>query len=206
MSKTTFAEEVYLRALTGKVVGSDVLASYNKVAVVSQKNIICSAISAAAEATFVDRSGGRAAHFVVEKGNTDAVVEDILRFDPDAVLLMFGGETPMDETMTLFLETLRGLQGAQYFKDIIFHVRIFAAGGLDEALKEEKLVQYLKQTECYVYTVDFDGGAVLLNQIEITGKGSKHLHKVAEFPVTMEHADLLNRSLRDKTVQWIELD
>ncbi len=206
MAKTTFAEEVYLRALTGKMIGSDVLGSYNKVAIIAPKNTICSAISAAAEATFTDRTGGRAGHFVVEEGNASRVAEEVTAFQPDAVVLMFGGETPIEQTKQLFLETLRALEQAQLFRDIIVHVRIFAAGGLQEALKEEALRNYLRQNDLLVYTVDFDNGYLLLNEVDVENSGDFHLHKIAEFPVTVEHAELLNRSLRDKTLQWKEVE
>jgi hypothetical protein len=205
MAKTTFAEEIYLRALTGKMIGSDVLAGYNKVAIVAPKNTICSAISAAAEATFTDRTGGRAGHFVVEEGNASQVAEEVVQFNPDAVVLMFGGETPIEQTKKLFLDTLNALRQAELYKDLIVHVRIFAAGGLQEALKDESLRNYLKQNDLFVYTVDFDNGYLLLNEIDVEASGDFHLHRIAEFPVTVEHAELLNRSLRDKTIQWKDM-
>ncbi len=205
MAKTTFAEEIYLRALTGKVVGEHILSVYNKVAVISVKNTICSAISAAAEAAFVMNTSGRAAHFIVEHGTADEVVKQIVKFDPHAVILMFGGETPIEDTKELFVETLKEISRANLEVDIIIHVRIFAAGGLQEAVKDKDILEYLKDSDVYVYTVNFDEGLILLNEIFFLDDGEIKLEKISEIPVTVEHADLLNRSLRDKTVDWKDL-
>ncbi len=205
MAKTTFAEEVYLRALTGKVVGEHILGVYNKVAVISVKNIICSAISAAAEASFVMKTQGRAAHFVVEEGTVKNVVKQVEEFAPNAIILMFGGETPIEETKKLFVETLKALAETDLEADIIVHVRIFAARGLEEALKDKNVVDYLQSNEVYVYTVDLDHGFVLFNDIYVEDNGEVVLSKISEIPVTVEHADLLNRSLRDKTVEWKDM-
>ncbi len=205
MAKTTFAEEIYLRALTGKVVGEHILGVYNKVAVISVKNIICSAISAAVEATFVMKTQGRAAHFVAEEGNVEDVVKQVEKFDPNAIVLMFGGEIPIEETKKLFVETLKALADADIEADIIVHVRIFAAKGLEEAVKDKDVVDYLQSNEVYVYTVDFDRGFVLFNDVYVEDNGEIVLSKISEIPVTVEHADLLNRSLRDKTVEWKDM-
>ncbi len=200
MAKTTFAEEIYLRALTGKVVGESILGGYNKVAFVSVKNTICSAISAAAEAAFIMTSKGRAIHLIAEDGNADQVAASVEEFDPEAVILMFGGETPIEETKKLFVETLKALSGADLDADIIIHVRIFAAGGLDQALKDSEVEEYLTNSDVYVYTVDLDRGLVIYNSVYFEEKPT--LERLGELPVTAEHADLLNRSLRDKTLTW----
>ena len=200
MAKTTFAEEVYLRALTGKVVGESILGGYNKVAFVAVRNTICSSISAAAEAAFVMTSKGRAVHLIVEGDNADQVAAAVKEFDPEAVILMFGGESPIEETKKLFVEALKAIAAAEIDADLILHVRIFAAGGLDEALKVPEVEEYLAESDVYVYTVDLDKGFVVYNSIYFEEK--PQLDRLGEIPVTAEHADLLNRSLRDKTLSW----
>ncbi len=204
MAKTTYSEEIALRALTGRVVGHEMLREYSKVAFVSVKNTICLAISAAAEASFVDRTLGRFAHFVVEKGQADQVAQGIADFEPEAVVLMFGGETPIEETKELFVETLRALAKQDLPVDIVVHVRIFAAKGLDEALKDSTIREYLGTQIVLVYTADLDRGVLVLNEAEIDEEGGYQLDVLEEYPVTVEHADLLNRSLRDKTVAWVD--
>ncbi len=205
MAKTSFGEEIYLRALTGKVVGEAILSEYNKIAVISPKNIICAAISAAAEAAFVSSTGGRAAHFVVDRENVTSIVEKVKEFSPEAVVLMFGGETPIEETIELFVSTLKEMASQALEVEIIFHVRIFAAGGLEKAIKDDAILDYLKDSVLLVYTVDLDRGLLLYNALSVEEDGSLYVEKIEEYPVTAEHAELLNRSLRDRTISWKEI-
>ncbi len=205
MAKTSFGEEIYLRALTGKMVGELLLSEYNKVAVISPKNIICAAISAAAEAAFVSASGGRAAHFIAEKGKLGEMVEKVKEFSPEAVVLMFGGETPIEETKELFVETLREMATQALEAELIFHVRIFAASGLEEAVKEEAIKDYLRNSVLFVYTVDLEKGLLLYNALDVDEEGGLYVEKLEEYPVSAEHAELLNRSLRDRTIAWKEI-
>lgn len=204
MAKTTFAEEVYLRALTGKVVGAHVLGDYEKVAVISVKNIICSATAAAAEAVYSENTGGRAAHFVVEAGNVTETINQVIDFEPEAVLLLFGGETPFDEIKALFQKTVKALADTNTEMDILIHVRIFAAGAVNEAIKDKDVLRYLQNNTVTVYTVDFEKGFILYNELYIPNSDTIELVRIADIPVTVEHADLLNRSLRDKTVKWVD--
>ncbi len=202
MAKTTFAEEIYLRALTGKVVAEHVLDDYTKMAIISVNNTICTAISAATEAVFVSLNEGRAAHFIVENDNVEQVIQEVIDFDPDGVVLMFGGETPIEETKELFAKTMHAIAEKNPEFDVILHVRIFAAGGLQEALKDETVQRYAEENEMGVYTVDLDHGLLIFSSVHVEENNEIHLHKILEVPVTAEHADLLNRSLRDKTIAW----
>ena len=203
MTKTTFGEDIYLRALTDKIVGESILAEYDKVAVISPRNIICGAISAAAEAAYHVAHQGRMAHFVVDDKSVESVAEEIGNFGPDAVILMFGGETPIGETKALFVKTMKALAKEDLETEVILHVRIFAAGGLDKALKEREIAGFLEDTSLYVYTVDLDRGFFVYNLLEVF-EGEVEKEPLFEIPVTAEHADLLNRSLRNKKMAWVD--
>jgi len=205
MAKTTFGEEIYLRALTGKIVGAQMIADYAKVAFVSPHNIICSAISAAAEAAYIQETGAQAAHFIAEAGKEAETAQAIAAFQPEAIVLMFGGETPIEETKALFLRTLKALAEAEVLADIVVHVRIFAVGGLQAALEDETTRNYLHDTDVFVYTANLDKGLFIYNVAIINDDNSIALDELLAFPVTVEHADLLNRSLRDKTLQWVDI-
>ncbi len=202
MAKTSFAEEVYLRALTGKVVAEHVLNDYTKIAIISVKNTICTAISAATEAVFVSLNESRAAHFFVDDSNVEQTVQEVIDFEPDGVVLMFGGETPIEETKKLFIKTMHAIAASNPEFDVIIHVRIFAAGGLQEAMKDAAVREYAQENEMGVYTFDLDKGLLIFSSIHAEDENNIHLHKILEVPVTAEHADLLNRSLRDKTLTW----
>ncbi|WP_457751623.1 hypothetical protein [Thermococcus sp.] len=202
MTKTTFEEEIYLRALTGRLVGKALAdLGLNKVAVVASKNIICSSIATATEATFITLSGGVTNHFLAEKDKEAEMAERVKEFGPQVTVLQFGGETPIEETKEIFVETLRQFAEKDVPGAFVVHVRIFAAGGLEEALKDEKIKEYLAKKDLFVYTVGFDEGNVYVNRIILDDDGLK-LEKIAEYQVTLEHADLLNRSLKDRSITF----
>jgi len=200
--KTTIAEEIYLRALTGRLVGEDLLASYNKVAVVSMKNIICSAMVGASIASFVSQTGGRASHFIVEEGKEKDVANQLEQYDGEAIILLFGGETPTEKAKKLFSNLLGEMAVHGIVADLIIHIRIFAGGGLDNAIKNNDVMQYLKERNVYVYTFDLDNGMMLIHEIEL--EEDITLHKIAELLITCEHANLLNKSLRNKEITWVK--
>ncbi len=201
MPLTTFEEEIYLRALTGRMVGKAVSdLGVNKLAVVAPRNIICSSIATATEAAFLDHSGGVTYHFLVEPGKEAEIAGRLVEFKPQATLLQFGGETPIEETKKSFVELMKQMAKKNVPGDIVVHVRIFAAGGFAEAVKDEKVKKYLQERNVLVYTVDFDKGKVLVNKIEL-GDELK-LVPIREYHVTLEHADLLNRSLKDRRITF----
>ena len=206
MPLTTFEEEIYLRALTGRLVGKAIAGlGVNKLAVVAPKNIICSSIAAATEATFIEASGGVTRHFMVEPDvNEEEVVRRLVEFAPQATLLQFGGETPIEVVKRSFVKTLKEMADRKVPGDVVVHVRIFAAKGLDEALTYEEVRSYLKERSVYVYTVGFDEGKIYVNKVIIGDDGSYTIEKLMEYQVTLEHADLLNRSIRDRRITFQE--
>ena len=203
MPLTTFEEEIYLRALTGRLVGIALAKlGVNKLAVVAPKNIICSSIATATEAAFLDHSGGVTYHFMVELGgNEDDVAKKLKEFNAQAVLLQFGGEDPIEKVKESFVKLLKAMAKEGVPGAIVFHVRIFAAGGVAEALKDADVAKYLESKDLFVYTVGFDKGKVYVNKVKIEA-GQAKLEKIAEYHVTLEHADLLNRSLKDRKVTF----
>ncbi len=203
MALTTFEEEIYLRALTGRLVGKALAdLGVNKLAVVAPKNIICSSIATATEAAFLDHSGGVTYHFMVELGkNEEEVAKRVKDFGAQVVLLQFGGEDPIEKVKESFVKLLKAAAKENIPGTIVFHVRIFAAGGVAEALKDEEVKKYLSSKDLYVYTVGFDEGKVYVNKVKIEN-GETKLEKLTEYQVTLEHADLLNRSLKNRKVTF----
>lgn len=142
-------------------------------------------------------------HFLAEAGKEADIAKRVKEFAPPQVtVLQFGGETPpIEETKKIFVETLRQFAEQDVPGAFVVHVRIFAAGGLAEALKDEKIREYLGKKDLFVYTVGFDEGKVYVNKILLDGEEIK-LENIAEYQVTLEHADLLNRSLKDRSVTF----
>ncbi len=204
MPLTTFEEEIYLRALTGRLVGKALAdLGVNKLAVIAPKNIICSSIATATEAAFIDHSGGVTYHFMVDFGNEAQVAERVKEWKPQVNLLQFGGETPIEEVKKSFVEYLKAAAANNVPGDYVIHVRVFAAGGLAEALKDANVREYLKARNLFVYTVDFDNGKVIVNRILVEGEGYM-LEPIREYQVTLEHADLLNRSIKNRKLTFTE--
>ncbi|MEB3780166.1 MAG: hypothetical protein GSR85_08045 [Desulfurococcales archaeon] len=206
MPLTTFEEEIYLRALTGRLVGKAMAdLGVNKLAVVSPKNIICSSIASATEAVFIEASGGVTRHFMVEiDSNEDEVARRIAEFGPQVTLLQYGGETPMEDNKRSFTNLLKQMARRNVAGDIVVHVRIFAAKGLDEALKDPEVREYLRARNLYTYTVGFDEGKIYVNRIHVNEDGTYTLQWIREYQVTLEHADLLNRSIRGRRLVFQE--
>ncbi len=203
MPLTTFEEEIYLRALTGRLVGKALAdLGLNKVAVVAPKNIICSSIATATEAAFIDHTGGVTYHFMVELGkNEEEIAKRLKEFGAQVIVLQFGGESPIEEVKASFVKLLKAMAKENVPGAIVFHVRIFAAGGVKQALQDEEIKKYLEAKDLYVYTVGFDEGKVYVNKVIIEG-GETKLQKITEYHVTLEHADLLNRSLKDRKITF----
>ncbi len=189
MAKTTFEEEIYLRVLTGRLVGKALAdLGANKVAVVVPKNFICDAMGSATLSAFLAHSGNPGRIFVVE-GEEDA--QRIIDYKPRLIVLQFGGETPAEETKRLFGKIVDRLAEAGVDADVVIHVRTYAMGALDAITRKD----FLENRNVFVYTVDFDKGAVYINKLE-----NGELVPLREYHVTLEHADLLNRSLKDRAV------
>lgn len=203
MAITTFDEEIYLRALTGRVVGEHLLAGYDKVAVIAMKNILCSSMASAIEAGYISKSGGRAWHFVAEDGKEKKMVEELAEYDPEAIAMMFAGESDIKEAKKLFVKVLKEMAKKDLIADIIVHARIYKAGGLKEAIEDEEILEFLKERNVYVYTIGLDDGYILVNEADFDE--GLELHRLAEIPVTVEHALLLNKSLKNRIIKWEEV-
>ena len=152
------------------------------------------------EASFLDHSGGVTYHFMVELGrNEEEVAKRVKEFGAQVLLLQFGGEDPIEKVKESFVKFLKAAAKENIPGAIVFHARIFAAGGVAEALKDEEVKKHLSSRNLYVYTVGFDEGKVYVNKVKIENAETK-LEKLTEYQVTLEHADPLNRSLKNRKV------
>jgi len=194
MAGATLEEEILLRALTGRVVGTEVMKDYNKIAIISEDSLMCTATSTAVEASYLSKNNfGNILHIIVKENGVKDVADKVIDYDPGAVLLMFSGEG--EESTGLFVKTLKSLSEAMVETDVILHERIFSSGGLQEALKDEGVAEYLEETPLFVYTADLDGGMMVLNEIYIEG-GNVELDPLEHYPLTLQHVELLKKSLR----------
>jgi hypothetical protein len=191
MASTSFEEEIYLRILTGNVVGKvldDI--GVNKLAVAVPNNKICISMGSATLASFLARSGSTGKLFVIEKPE-DA--DKIAEYDPHVILFQFGGGTPPENLKPLFKGFINRLSEKDIDADAVIHVRTFAMGLLEETSDSP----FWKDRDVLVYTADLDRGKIYLNKYE-----NGDLTRLFEYDVSFEHADLLNRSLKKRKITF----
>ncbi|MEM0047171.1 MAG: hypothetical protein QW437_06410, partial [Fervidicoccaceae archaeon] len=195
MAITTYEEEVQLRILTGREVGKLIgRMGISKLAAVSVSNLICNVLSSSAIAAFTER-GGVAYNFIVEPDKNDReIAERVAKFNPDAILLLYGGELPVEDLKRSLKSFLRALAETNLKAKLFFHVRAFLAGAVEHSLKDEVVRRYLEENELYVYTADLDRGIMLMNKINVDGE-KLNLIPMLYSSLSFEHTSLLNRSL-----------
>ena len=197
--------EFLLRVLTGRVAGYYMLRELNKVSFISCDDKLCISLASAAAASFIDRTGGVATILTITKDNVVDIVDEVENNAFQAVFLAFGGEEDPDEVKDLFVSFLNEISERNLEVDIILHIKIFAMGGLEKALENKDVSLYLQAgNNLYVYTADFEKGFLILNFVEVHGDHI-HIQEVEKFPVSLEHAELLNKILRGKELHWRDI-
>jgi hypothetical protein len=61
--------------------------------------------------------------------------------------------------------------------------------------ENEKIASYLKGKKLSTFTFDLDRGVFLFHNVEVDEQGKVNLKLISEVPVSLEHLDLLKRSL-----------
>ena len=99
ISRASLDQEIYLRSLTGYLVGRHLLAGFRRVAVLAHPDRICSAMAAAALASYEASGNYRdaaGAVFLVEEGKEDEAARAAVTYGADAVYLSLGGSKEVD--------------------------------------------------------------------------------------------------------------
>ncbi|MGC9088383.1 MAG: hypothetical protein ACP5IF_07235 [Conexivisphaera sp.] len=197
ISRASLDQEIYLRSLTGYLVGKHLLAGYRKVAVLTHPDRICSAMAAAALASYEASGNYRdaaGAVFLVEQGEEDA--GSVVRYGADAVYLSFGGEQKMSDVASLTARAVGALARAGYRGALIVHVRAWlATKQMSSLLSDPALAAYLRELrDIRVFTADAAARKFFFNRVRI-GESGAALERYAEAEITKEHADLLKISL-----------
>jgi len=199
MSLLSIGEEIYLRVLTGKIVGENILDGVNRVALVIYPDRICSAMSAATLSSFIGKVGYKENIGMVYlyKEDFEKLKANIKKYD--ALMLLFGGEQRISEVVEEAVETIRFLKDIKYYGILIFHTRTFiATDRLFKIIENKDLMEYLsKLKEIRTFTVDLDNKKFVFNRIKIKD-GKIELEKFNEVQLTEEHISLLKKSLPKK--------
>lgn len=61
--------------------------------------------------------------------------------------------------------------------------------------KMKRLHSYLKRKKLGTFTFDLDRGVFLFHNVEVDEQGKVNLKLISEVPISLEHLDLLKRSL-----------
>lgn len=198
ISRASLDQEIYLRGLTGYLVGKNLFDGYKKIAILAYPDRICSAISSAIVAGFLSLGNYKnesARVFLYEENRLGEIIKEIIKFDPDALFIAYGGEQKMSYVAEISKKTIEALMKNNYKKALVIHVRVWlATKQLSEILSNKELKDYLKSLkELRVFTADIQNKKFFFNRIKI--EETAKLEKFKEENITDEHAYLLKISL-----------
>lgn len=199
ISHASLDQEIYLRSLTGYLVGRHLLTDFRRVAVLAHPDRICSAMAAAALASYEASGNYRdaaGAVFLMEQGKEDDAAGAVVKYGADAAYLSFGGEQRMSEVASLTARAVGALARAGYRGALLIHVRAWlATKQLSSLLSDPALAAYLRELrDIRVFTADAAVRKFFFNRVHI-GESGAALERYAEAEITKEHADLLRISL-----------
>ncbi|AFZ71175.1 hypothetical protein Calag_1473 [Caldisphaera lagunensis DSM 15908] len=197
--KLSIGEEVYLRGLTGRLVGIYLFKGFNKVAILTYPDRICESISSAAAVSYLDSYGyseNKVKIFDYSE-NIDDIIKSIIDWNPDAIYLAFGGEQRLVNVNDMTIKVLNSLYNHGYKGNILIHVRVWlATKQLSTILSNNELKEYLRSVQgIRLFTADANLRKFMFNYVLISKDGKVTLNKYAETDITQEHADLLKLSL-----------
>jgi len=199
MADLSLAEQYTLRALTGRIVGEVLADAYGipSLGLVTNKTYICASLTGAIEAAFLaDKGGlGRVVSAITEKPE-DAAAAAAELVGVNTVMLAYGGEADGETNYALTKTFLEAAADGGLDADVFFHVRIWAPGFVKQAVEEsEKVAEYLKERALGAFGFDLERGVFIFYAVEVTDEGEVVSEPILETPLSVEHADLLRRSL-----------
>jgi len=199
MAKLTLAEQYTLRGLTGRIVGEVLSDAYGipSLGLVTNKTYICSSLAGAVEAAFLaDKGGlGRVLTALTEKPEDAAAAVKQLE-GANTVMLAYGGEADAETNYALTKAFLKAAAEADLDADLFFHVRIWVPGFVKKAVQEDpQIAEYLQDRALGSFTFDLDRGVFVFHAVEVGDEGKVESEPLLEVPLSVEHTDLLRRSL-----------
>ncbi len=197
--KLSIGEEVYLRGLTGRLVGIYLFKGFNKVAILTYPDRICESISSAAAVSYLDSYGYAENKIKVfdYSENIDTVIKNIVNWNPEAIYLAFGGEQKMANVNDMTIKVLDSLRKNGFKGNILIHVRVWlATKQFSTIVSNNELREYLMSIQgLRLFTADANSKKFMFHYILISKDGKVTLNKYAETDITQEHSDLLKLSL-----------
>lgn len=192
-------EELYLRSLTGRLVGENLFDGFRKIAVITYPDRICSAMASTAITSFSFFTGyrdGIGRVYVYDEKNLDSIARAVVEGGFEAVYIAYGGEQKMSVVAQAAQKTLDALRRAGFSGALLIHVRTWlATKQLSLVLADENIAGWLERLpEIRVFTADLGAGKFLFHRVKIDGRKAV-LSLYREALLTREHIDLLKRSI-----------
>jgi len=194
-------QEVYLRALTGRLVEQNLLVNAGRVAIIALPDKICMSIAAAVATSRIASIGYEKSEGLTKIYKFDDKIDETARriveeFKADTVVLMYGGEHRLSEVKEATLKTLRSLAGAGFRGTLIIHVRILlATNRLNDLLQYSDIVDYIRSPrEVRTFTADLQSKKFVYHRVRVV-ENRIEFEKLGESSLTDEHVSLLKASL-----------
>ena len=198
MATLTTEEKVRLGILNGEVMGKS-LREYNRIAVLSQTGIQCLTTSASLISTFESLTGGIARFFPLSKEELKNTVDGVLSFEPQATVIIVGGAERTAECEKFLRIVLEEFAQKTFKSDIVICLRGYLSGCLSDIAMANvsvfsyiELLKYLRLWSVMGYDVDLDSMTFLFGRLSVVD-GNVSMERVAEFPLTAEHYQLLKK-------------
>lgn len=195
-STVHFGQDVYLRSLTGYLVGQYLLEGYRRIAVIALPDRPCVALAAATVASFIAKAGyreGVARVFVYREGEEDNIAREVSTYAPDAVYLALGGEYELGYVREVARRVMKALARASCRFSLVVHVRVWlATERLSTVIPDPEILECLKTLrEIRAFTADIPGRKLYFTKAVVENSKLK-LEKIEEIEMTEEHANLLS--------------
>jgi len=197
-STLSLPEDIYLRSLTGRLIGEHLFDGYRKIAIITFPDRICSALVAATLSSYTYYTGysdNIGAVFTYDD-NFGETAKKVATGSFDAVFIAYGGEQKLSTVNEAFKMTLKALMNAGYKRGMVIHVRVWLASKqLSTVLQDERLSGWLESLpEIRVLTADLDLKKFIFNKVKINN-GKLTMTPYREALLTDEHVELLRKSI-----------
>ncbi|BFI73674.1 hypothetical protein YN1_6610 [Nanoarchaeota archaeon] len=198
ISRASLDQEIYLRGLTGYFTGRDLLEGYKRVAIILYPDRICSSMVGAVIGGFLSKGNYKdesAKVFLYEENKLSETIKEVLKYNPDAIFIVFGGEQKLSVINDMTKKTIEELMKNNYNKALLIHGRTWlATKQLSTILSDQKIKDYLKSLpDIRTFIADVQNKKIGFYKIKI--EESIKLEKYAEENITDEHANLLKISV-----------
>jgi hypothetical protein len=179
-----YEEHVKVRSLTGAKVGELLVEQYNKIAILALKDELCTPLASSMYSKIIEKNKNAEIIFI---SNLDINIQDVLNFQPEAVVILMGRNLNDEKTINNTIEIFKLLKENDFEGDIILHTRIYKVLNKIKESLNNQLKSYLEE-RVYAYKFDLTKG---LLQIVYTDFESDVEEIVRETPILFIHNELV---------------